>query len=187
VALATIAIVRDDVAVDAEEVAELSRRFGFEDYLFIAAGAARLAGDSTLARRLLEEGIGATLPDQSFRAARECAACSRVDLIGSLLESEVSLPAEVAARQGALAVAAEVGGDTRSAAPLYESAAESFGSLELRPDQAYALQGSGRCLMRSGRVGEGRERLVEARERWLDLGAPRRIAEIEGLITLAES
>jgi tetratricopeptide (TPR) repeat protein len=181
--LAVVQIEWGEPAVDPQELADLSRRLGFEDALVLVAQLVFDEGDAALARSLLYEAIAHVEPTFAFTAARACVKAGLPELVETLLSrGVVRFRAEEAARLAAQAILAEAKGDQAAACRDYATAAEMFGALEMAPAQAHALQGLGRCLLVLGKSEEGESRLREARALWEDMKATRRIAEIDELM-----
>ena len=181
--LAVVQIERGEPAVDPLELADLSRRLGFEDGLVFAAQLVLDDGDSELASSLLSEGISHIQPGEAFKAARTCLEAGLLDLADGILASNVFRdPTERAAALGVKATLAEVRGEFVSARDDYAVAVSMFEELVRAPDQAHALQGLGRCLLALGDAHEGAARLKESRVLWEQMKAMRRIAEIDGLL-----
>jgi class 3 adenylate cyclase/tetratricopeptide (TPR) repeat protein len=157
----------------------------------IAAAAAVAAGDPAGARSLLEEALAALGPaeiDRPAPFARACLASGSVDLARRVLELGTTHAALGAAETlAAEAMVAEAEGDLATAAVRYERAAAALGRMGMRPEQAYALEGLGRCLARIGRAGEAPPPLRTARDLWTAIGAPPRIAAIDDLLAGLEA
>ncbi len=186
--LAVVQIERGEPTVDPLELADLSRRLGFEDGLVFAAQLVLDDGDAELARTLLSEGISHIQPGEAFKAARTCLEAGLFDLAEGILGNVFRHPMERAAALGVKATLAEVGGEFASARDDYAVAVGMFEELVLASDQAHALQGLGRCLLALGESEEGEARLRDARILWEKMKATPRIAEIDGLLaTLANS
>ncbi len=79
------------------------------------------------------------------------------------------------------AILAEARGETEKALQGYEQVAVDWADYGFVLEQALALYGAGRCLAELGRAPEGSERLADAREILVELGAAPTIAEIEAL------
>jgi hypothetical protein len=181
--LALVRIERGDPSVDSKELADLSRRLGFEDGLVLAAQLEFDEGNDELARSLLSEGIAHIGPHFAFTAARVCIEVGLPELAEVLLDpAVVKFRAVEASRLATQATLEEARGDQMSACADYEGAAESFGALEMAPAQAHALQGLGRCLLSMRAIEEGEARLRDARALWKEMKATPRIAEIDELL-----
>jgi class 3 adenylate cyclase len=180
--LALVRIERGEPTVDPKELADLSRRLGFEDGLVLAAQLELDEGDAELARSLLSEGIAHVEPYFAFTTARVCVEVGLPELAGVLVDRVVKLRPVKAERLATQATLAEARGDRVSACYDYEAAAESFGALEMTPAQAHASLGLGRCLLALGEIEDGTARLHDARALWERMKATRRIAEIDELL-----
>jgi hypothetical protein len=86
------------------------------------------------------------------------------------------------AKAAARAAVLEARGDLPAAIAGYEDAAGRWAAFGVVPEQAFALLGWGRSLVASGRVGEAREPLAQAREIFTQLRAEPSLREIEGLL-----
>ena len=75
----------------------------------------------------------------------------------------------------------EDAGDFETALAGYETAAANWADYGHRPEEALALYGAGRCLAELGRLAEAADRLAEAKNILVGLGAEPTIAEIDAL------
>ena len=185
--LALVQSERGELTVDPKELADLSRRLGFEDGLVLAAQLELDEGNAELARSLLSEGIAHVEPHFAFTTARVCVEVGLSELAESLVDRGiVKFRAEQAAKLATEATLAEARNDRLSACAGYEGAAESFGALEMTPAQAHALHSLGRCLISLRAIEEGAARLREARALWEEMKATRRIVEIDELLSTTQ-
>ena len=152
----------------------------------VAAEAAIADGDPASARSILAEALAGLSPGEIDRPAlfvRACVRCGAVDLARRVLELGTT-PAPLEAAEGLVAegLVAEVEGDAATARDRYARAAAALGRLGARPEEAHALEGLGRCHIAVGEVDAGRARLRAARELWVAIGAPPRIAAIDAAL-----
>jgi len=138
------------------------------------------------ARRVLAAGIGATPPGEVQGAAVLARACVRAgapelgaQALALGVQAGFSSETELAAARAAIA---EATGDLATAREQFEHAAESFAHRGDVHEQAHALAGLGRCLVRLGEREAGVARLREAREVWLRLRATPRVSEIDMIL-----
>jgi tetratricopeptide (TPR) repeat protein len=82
----------------------------------------------------------------------------------------------------ASAALAEARGDLQAAADAYADAADRWEQFGVVREQAFALLGQGRCLLRLGRPTEARPVLLQARETFARLRAAPALAETDGLL-----
>jgi ATP/maltotriose-dependent transcriptional regulator MalT len=85
----------------------------------------------------------------------------------------------------ATATLAEARGDHQTAAGGYADAAQRWEQFGVLPEQAYALQGHGRCLINLGQPGHATPVLRRARELFDQLGARPAVAETDVLLQQA--
>jgi tetratricopeptide (TPR) repeat protein len=152
----------------------------------VAAEAAIADADPAAARSILAEALAGLSPGEIDRPAlfvRACVRCGAVDLARRVLELGTT-PAPLEAAEGLVAegLVAEVEGDAATARDRYARAAAALGRLGARPEEAHALEGLGRCHIAIGEVDAGRARLRAARELWVAIGAPPRIAAIDAAL-----
>jgi tetratricopeptide (TPR) repeat protein len=83
------------------------------------------------------------------------------------------------------AILAEAHGDMQTASDGYADAAGRWEGFGVIPEQAYALQGHGRCLLRLGRSSEAVPVLRHARDLFQQLGAMPALAETDALLEAA--
>jgi class 3 adenylate cyclase/tetratricopeptide (TPR) repeat protein len=158
----------------------------------LAAALTRLAaGDQPGTSALVREVLEMTRGDAEVRAG-ELPALSRLavaagdpDLAVNLLEGVEDLPLERyrLAFMSAQAVLDEARGDLQAALETYDEAAGAWARWGHFVERAYALFGSGRCLIGLGRTEEARDRLGAARTMFARLGAEQTLAELEALLS----
>ncbi len=173
---------------------ELVRSGSLSDGLMGIAGcvpAYLLRGDRETARALIVE-IAPSLatrvaaywwPRELCSLVRAALELDEIELAASLVDGFVAVNryanhAKAAARAAVL----EARGDLPAAIAGYEDAAGRWAAFGVVPEQAFALLGWGRSLVASGRVGEAREPLVQAREIFSHLNAAPSLREIDDLI-----
>jgi class 3 adenylate cyclase/tetratricopeptide (TPR) repeat protein len=157
----------------------------------LAAALTRLAaGDRPGTSVLVREVLDMTREDAEVRAG-EVPALSRLavaagdpDLAVKLLEGLEVLPLERyrLAFMSARAVVDEARGELQAALDTYDEAAGAWARWGHFVERAYALLGSGRCLIGLGRTEEARDRLEAARTMFAQLGAGQTLAELEALL-----
>jgi class 3 adenylate cyclase/tetratricopeptide (TPR) repeat protein len=157
----------------------------------VAAALSRLAsGDRPGTIALVREVLDMTREDAELRAselptlARLVAAAGATDLATDLLEGMEGLRLERyrLARMSARAILDEARGDLQRAMETYEEAAQAWAGWGHAVEQAYALLGSGRCLLGLGRPGDARERLNAAQTMFARLGDGQALAELDALL-----
>jgi class 3 adenylate cyclase/tetratricopeptide (TPR) repeat protein len=156
----------------------------------IAAGLARLAsGDRSGTIELVREVLLLTKEDTEVRAG-ELPTLSRLacdagdpDLALELIEGtgELRLERYRLSVSSARAVLDEAQGKVQQALHAYEEAAHAWARWGHAVEQAFALLGGGRCLIRLGRPEEARDRLEAARATFARLGAGPVLAGLEAL------
>jgi class 3 adenylate cyclase/tetratricopeptide (TPR) repeat protein len=159
---------------------------------FRLAAISRLrAGDRDGAVAVVEEAgrlmrrreFGSWLLDDS---ARVCLSAGEPDLLRVLLEGHTPyITRDILSTLSARGVLAELDGDPVSALERHTDAAERWAAFPHVLEHGHALMGAGRCLLTLGRETEARERLLEARERFVSLGAAPFVAETDDLLARA--
>jgi hypothetical protein len=86
------------------------------------------------------------------------------------------------ALMSARAVVDEARGELQAALDGYDEAAGAWARWGHSVEKAYALLGSGRCLIGLGRTEEARDRLGAARTMFARLGAGQPLAELDALL-----
>jgi class 3 adenylate cyclase len=150
------------------------------------------AGDRVGAVALVEE-AGALLRERpGFRgillddSARICLAAGEPAVLRALLADLVPhVTRDRHSTISAQANLAELEADLASALLLYEEVAEGWGAFPHVLEHGHALAGAGRCLLGLGREAGARERLSDARERFVALGAGPLVAETDELLARA--
>ena len=150
------------------------------------------AGDRAGAVALVEE-AGALMRERpGFRgwllddSARICLAADEPTVLRALLADLVPhVTRDRHSTISAQANLAEVEDDPASALSLYEEVAEGWGAFPHVLEHAHALVGAGRCLLGLSREAGARERLSDARERFVALGAVPLVAETDDLLARA--
>ena len=150
------------------------------------------AGDRAGAVALVEE-AGALMRERpGFRgwllddSARICLAAGEPTVLRALLADLV--PHVTRDRHSTISARAnlvELEDDPASALPLYEEVAEGWAVFPHVLEHGHALVGAGRCLLGLGREAAARERLRDARERFVEVGAVPLVAETDELLARA--
>jgi tetratricopeptide (TPR) repeat protein len=116
-------------------------------------------------------------------AVRLAVEAGRDDLAERLMEgAEREAPRSGHSLLSSRAVLAEASGDLDAAAGAYAEAAERWKAYGFPFEQALALLGRGRVLLRRGIAGEARGALAEARELFANLRAIVLVAEVDELV-----
>jgi tetratricopeptide (TPR) repeat protein len=109
----------------------------------------------------------------------------RLDIAEDLVANEPStIPASRHGRVAALAALTEAKGDYRKAVAGYAEAAERWHDFTMYVEEAFALLGQGRCLIKLNRPEEAVPVLTTAREMFAKMGARPALAETESLLAL---
>jgi class 3 adenylate cyclase len=160
---------------------------------FRLGAVSRLAvGDRVGAVELVQE-AGAILRERpGFRgillddSARICLAADEPAVLRALLADLVPyVTRDRHSTISAQANLAELEDDLASALLLYEEVAEGWAAFPHVLEHGHALVGAGRCLLGLGREAGARERLSDARERFVALGAVPLVAQTDELLALA--
>lgn len=172
----------------ADQLSSMARDLGVPTLATpIAAEWALIAGDIDAARRALDEGLRLTPDGELWGPVAFVRACIRAgvpDLARRALAA-TSPRAPTIESEAAAAMIAESVGEYPAARSGYERAAEVLAAQGCLGEQAYALAGLGRCLLRLGEAEEGIARLGEARAIWQHLRATPRIAAIDATLASA--
>ena len=184
-AIAAVDRHRGERSVDPGELAAACR--GFENDggggLTLAAALSLVSEDASTSRDLLIEAVAVLGTEVLADATRVALAVGQPGLVRELVDDrEANLPDEVGSKAQALGLLAEHDGELATACERFRKAAEAFAGLGAKVDQAWSLQGLGRCLLKMGDIEEGRARLLEARDLWDAMKATLRIAEIDELL-----
>jgi class 3 adenylate cyclase/tetratricopeptide (TPR) repeat protein len=157
----------------------------------LAAALTRLAaGDRPGTSALVREVLDMTRGDAEVRAG-ELPALSRLavaagadDLARELLEGmkDHRLERYRLALMSARAILDEARGELQVALDTYDEAAGAWARWGNAVERAYALLGSGRCLIGLGRPEEARDRLGAARTMFARLGAGQALTELDALL-----
>jgi class 3 adenylate cyclase/tetratricopeptide (TPR) repeat protein len=157
----------------------------------LAAALARLAaGDRPGTGALVREVLDMTREDPEVRAddlptlSRLAVNAGAPDLVVELLEGmeDHRLERYRLALMSARAVVDEARGELQTALDSYDEAAGAWARWGHAVERAYALLGSGRCLIVLGRPEEARDRLGAARRMFARLGAAQAVAELDALL-----
>jgi class 3 adenylate cyclase/tetratricopeptide (TPR) repeat protein len=157
----------------------------------LAAAVARLAtGDRPGTSALVREVLDMTSEDAEVRAddlptlSRLAVDSGARDLAIELLEGmeDHRLERYRLALMSARAVVDEARGELQAALDGYDEAAGAWARWGHSVEKAYALLGSGRCLIGLGRTEEARDRLGAARTMFARLGAGQPLAELDALL-----
>jgi tetratricopeptide (TPR) repeat protein len=157
----------------------------------LATALTRLAaGDRPGTAALVREVLDMTMGDAEVRAG-ELPALSRLavaagadDLALEMLRGMEDHRVERyrLALMSARAVLDEARGELQVALDTYDEAAGAWARWGHAVERAYALLGSGRCLIGLGRPEEARDRLGAARRMFARLGAAQAVAELDALL-----
>jgi class 3 adenylate cyclase/tetratricopeptide (TPR) repeat protein len=185
--VASVRLARGEPVGSQEDLVARGRDVGMPGYAApVAAMAALAEGDPSAARAILAAAIDGLSPGEIDRPAsfvRACVRCGAVDLARRVLElGTTPAPLEAAETLAAEAMLAEAEGDLTHGRESYVRAAEALGRLGMRPEEAHAVEGLGRCLFALGEADAGAARLRAARDMWERIGAPPRIAAIDALL-----
>jgi class 3 adenylate cyclase/tetratricopeptide (TPR) repeat protein len=185
--MASVRLARGERVGSQEDLVARGRDVGMPGYAApVAALAAIAEGDPSAARAILAAALDGLSPGEIDRPAffvRACVRCGAVDLARRVLElGTTPAPLEAAGLLAAEAMLAEAEGDPTHGREGYVRAAEALGRLGMRPEEAHALEGLGRCLLALGEAEAGAARLRAARHLWERIGAPPRIAAIDALL-----
>ncbi len=185
--MASVRLARGERVGSQEDLVARGRDVGMPGYAApVAALAAIAEGDPSAARGILAAALDGLSPGEIDRPAsfvRACVRCGAVDLARRVLElGTTPAPLEAAELLAAEAMLAEAEGDLARARDSYIRAAEALGRLGMRPEEAHALEGLGRCLLALGEADAGAAKLRAARDLWERIGAPPRTAAIDALL-----
>jgi hypothetical protein len=118
-------------------------------------------------------------------SARVCLAGGASELLRELTERAAPLLRDRNLLRSARAVLAELEGDPEAALELHIEAAEAWAAFPHVFEHGHSLLGAGRSLLALGRESEARERLLQAREVFVGLGAAPAIGEADELLARA--
>jgi tetratricopeptide (TPR) repeat protein len=118
-------------------------------------------------------------------SARVCLAGGASELLRELTERAAPLLRDRNLLRSARAVLAELEGDPEAALELHVEAAEQWAAFPHVFEHGHALLGAGRSLLALNRESEARERLLQARELFVVLGAAPAIDEADELLARA--
>jgi hypothetical protein len=158
----------------------------------LAAALARLAaGDRPGTGALVREVLDMTREDPEVRAddlptlSRLAVDAGATDLAVELLGGmeDHRLERYRLALMSARAIVDEARGELRVALDTYGEAADAWARWGHFVEEAYALLGSGRCLIGLGRTEEARDRLGAARTMFAHLGAGQPLAVLDELLS----
>ena len=185
--MASVRLARGERVGSQEDLVARGRDVGMPGYAApVAALAAIAEGDQSAARAILAAALDGLSPGEIDRPAsfvRACVRCGAVDLARRVLKlGTTPAPLDAAELLAAEAMLAEAEGDLTRARDGYVRAAEALGRLGMRPEEAHALEGLGRCLLALGEADAGAARLRAARDLWERIGVPPRIAAIDALL-----
>jgi hypothetical protein len=182
-ALTYVQIDRGGDETDPVELASLSRLLGY-GYLLVYCGLLALErGELETANSLLHEARSDLDPGIAFDTIRLAVALDELELARPLATRPSSnVPSKRASLLAGSAVLAEYDRDFVRARDLYRSAANAYSQLGLLPGQALSLTGAGRCLLATGPAADAAIELHRARELWSQMGATRRLAEVDNLL-----
>jgi hypothetical protein len=152
-----------------------------------AAEAARIEDGPVDAWKVLSDALAATSPGELQWPAMFARACVRAG-VAELAREALSLGpvpnrCNAAEMLCAEAMLAESDGDPATGVTLFVRAAEELRELGYVYEQAYALEGLGRCSLAIGETDEGAATLTRSRELWVGMGATPRVAEVDELLS----
>jgi class 3 adenylate cyclase/tetratricopeptide (TPR) repeat protein len=114
---------------------------------------------------------------------RTAVTLGELDLAGRLVDGvETLIPYAEHAVVAAGAALAEAHGDVSAAVDMYADAARRWQRFGVRPEEAFALLGQGRCLVRLGRASDAAPILGQARAIFERLGAAPALADTDALL-----